>query len=168
LATEYAGLNEAETGLIYTASTVLVLVSGPIFGWLADQGRQELVLLVRSLGNILSSLVYILAPDLVGFTVGKLADDAGKAAFRPAWGALMVHVSNFEPQRRAQTMSWMLLGEDAGAIVGPILAGLLWSTWGLPVMLGARVVLAIGTEIYTVYLSRSVAAFERPKATSSR
>ncbi|MBF2048317.1 MAG: MFS transporter [Elainella sp. C42_A2020_010] len=168
LATEYAGLNEAETGLIYTASTVIVLVSGPIFGWLSDHGRQELVLLVRSLGNILSSIVYILAPDLAGFMVGKLADDAGKGAFRPAWGALMTHVSSFAPRRRAQTMSWMLLGEDAGAIAGPVLAGLLWSTWGLPVMLGVRVLLAIATEAYTIYLSRSIAAFERPKAASNR
>jgi MFS family permease len=156
LATEYAGLNEAETGLIYAVSTVIVLISGPIFGWLADRGRQELVLLVRSLGNILSSIVYIIAPNLVGFTIGKLADDAGKAAFRPAWGALMAHVSSFEPQRRAQTMSWMLLGEDAGAIAGPIVAGLLWNVWGLAAMLGFRVVLAIATEVYTVVLHRSL------------
>jgi MFS family permease len=168
LAIEYAGLNEAQTGIIYTISTIVVLISGPIFGWLADHGRQEWVLLVRSLGNILSSIVYIMAPNLAGFTVGKLADDAGKAAFRPAWGAMMAHVASYNPQRRAQTMSWMLMGEDAGAIVGPIFAGLLWSTWGLPIMLGARVVLAIGTEIYTVYLSRSLLDFDRPKAASNK
>jgi MFS family permease len=156
LATEYAGLNPAQTGIIYTVSTVLVLVSGPIFGWLADHGRQEWVLLVRSFGNVISSIVYIFAPNWVGFTLGKLSDDAGKAAFRPAWGAIMAYVSDAAPQRRAQVMSWMLLGEDAGAIAGPILAGLLWTTWGLPVMLGIRVLLAIGTEIYTVYLTRSI------------
>lgn len=168
LATEYAGLNEAQTGLIYTGSTVMVLVSGPIFGWLADRGRQESVLLVRSLGNILSSIVYIMAPNLLGFTIGKLSDDLGKAAFRPAWGALMAHVSSFDPKRRAQTMSWMLLGEDAGAIAGPILAGLLWSTWGLPVMLGTRVFLAILTEVYTIYLSRSLEAVYQPSATRGK
>lgn len=168
LATEYAGLSEAQTGLIYVASTVIVLISGPIFGWLADHGRQELVLLVRSFGNILSSIVYIFAPNLVGFTMGKLADDAGKAAFRPAWGAMMAHVSSYDPQRRAQTMSWMLLGEDAGAIAGPILAGLLWSTWGLSVMLGVRVLLAIGTEIYTIYLSRSLGELSQPTAEKTR
>jgi MFS family permease len=156
LATEYAGLNPAQTGMIYTISTVLVLVSGPIFGWLADHGRQEWVLLVRSFGNVISSIVYIFAPNWAGFMLGKLSDDAGKAAFRPAWGAIMAHVSDATPQRRAQMMSWMLMGEDAGAIAGPILAGLLWTTWGLPVMLGIRVLLAIGTEIYTVYLTQSI------------
>lgn len=163
LATEYAGLNEAETGSIYVASTIIVLISGPIFGWLADRGRQELVLLVRSLGNILSSIVYLMAPNLLGFTTGKLADDTGKAAFRPAWGALMARVSSFEPQRRAQTMSWMLLGEDAGAIAGPIVAGLLWNTWGLSAMLSVRVILAIATEIYTIYLSHSLDESESSK-----
>jgi hypothetical protein len=49
-------------------SQAIVLISGPIFGWLADRGRQEVVLLVRSFGNIVSSIVYILAPNLVGFT----------------------------------------------------------------------------------------------------
>jgi MFS family permease len=168
LAIEYAGLNEAQTGIIYTVSTIVVLISGPVFGWLADHGRQEWVLLVRSLGNILSSIVYIMAPNLAGFTVGKLADDMGKAAFRPAWGAMMAHVASYDPQRRAQTMSWMLMGEDAGAIAGPIFAGLLWSTWGLPVMLGARVLLAIATEIYTIYLSRSLLGFDRPRAASNK
>jgi MFS family permease len=163
LATEYAGLNEAQTGVIYVLSTVLVLFSGPVFGWLADHGKQEFVLLVRSFSNILSSIVYIFAPNLAGFTLGKLADDAGKAAFRPAWGAMMAHVSSYAPQRRAQTMSWMLLGEDAGAIAGPIIAGLLWSTWGLAAMLGARVLLAIATEVYTVHLGRSLAEPSRSK-----
>lgn len=168
LATEYAGLSEAQTGLIYTISTMIVLFSGPIFGWFADQGRQDLVLLVRSFGNILSSVVYILAPNLVGFAIGKLSDDTGKAAFRPAWGAMMSHVASYSPQCRAQTMSWMLIGEDAGAIAGPILAGLLWSSWGLTAMLGVRVLLAIGTEVYTVYLSRSLDGVHQPRIVNSR
>lgn len=167
LATEYAGLSEAQTGLIYLVSTFIVLVSGPIFGWLADRGRQEVVLLVRSFGNIVSSILYILAPNLAGFTVGKLSDDAGKGAFRPVWGAIMAQVSEYAPQKRAQTMSWMLMGEDAGAIAGPILAGLLWNAWGLTAMLSVRVVLAIATEIYTVYLTRSLESADRPKVTTN-
>jgi MFS family permease len=168
LATEYAGLSEAQTGSIYMASTAIVLFAGPFFGWLADRGHQELVMLVRSFGNVLSSIVYIMSPNLVGFTVGKVADDVGKAAFRPAWGAIMAHISSYAPQRRAQTMSWMLLGEDAGAIAGPILAGLLWSTWGLTAMLGVRVLLAIATEVYTVYLSRSLEDGYRPKVAKKK
>ena len=66
------------------------------------------------------------------------------------------HVSSFDKSRRAQIMSWMLVGEDVGTIIGPLLAGLLWNTWGLTVMLSGRVVLSIITEIYTTLLNRSL------------
>lgn len=166
LATQYAGLNEAQTGSIYMASTLAVLVSGPIFGWLSDRGNREIVLLIRSLGNTISSIIYIFAPSFHGFATGKLVDDMGKAAFRPAWGSLMAHVSSFDKSRRAQIMSWMLVGEDAGTIAGPLLAGLLWNTWGLSVMLGGRVVLSIITEVYVTVLNRSLEKKEREQKKS--
>lgn len=168
LATQYGGLNEAQTGSIYIASTIVLLVSGPLFGWLSDRGNRKLVLMVRSIGNTISSIIYIFAPNFIGITAGKLVDDIGKSAFRPAWGSLMAHISSFDKRRRAQTMSWMILGEDAGTIVGPILAGLLWTTWGLPIMLSARVVLAIVTEVYAAYLDRLLENQERGRGTQPR
>ncbi|RUR75779.1 MFS transporter [Chlorogloeopsis fritschii PCC 9212] len=156
IATKYAGLNEAQTGLIYTVSTLVVMFSGPLFGWLSDRGYRKLVLMIRSVANTISSIIYIFAPNLAGITIGKLIDDTGKAAFRPAWGSLMAHISSFDKKRRAQTMSWMILGEDAGTVAGPIFAGFLWSTWGLPVMLGGRVLLAVVTEVYATFLTKSL------------
>jgi MFS family permease len=158
LATEYAGLSEAQAGLILTASTVMILIAGPLFGWLSDNVSRDLVLTFRSVANTISSLIYIVAPNFAGVTVGKLVDEAGKAAFRPAWGALMAHVSSFDKRRRAQTMGILSLGEDAGTMAGPILAGFLWSTWGLTVLFGVRVLLAIIAEVYAVYLNRSMEA----------
>jgi len=165
IATKYAGLNEAQTGLIYTASTLVVMFSGPLFGWLSDRGSRELVLMVRSIANTISSIIYIFAPNLAGIAIGKLIDDTGKAAFRPAWGSLMAHVSSFDKKRRAQTMSWMILGEDAGTVAGPILAGFLWSTWGLPIMLGGRVLLSVITEVYATFLTRSLEKPSRGRRT---
>ena len=156
LATEYAGLSEAQTGLIYTTSSCIVLISGPLFGWLSDRGQRKLVLLVRSAGNIMSSFIYLAAPGFSGLVMGKLVDDVGKTAFRPAWGSLMAHVSSFNRRHRAQTMSWMILGEDAGTIVGPILAGFLWTTWGLAMMLSVRILLAIATEVYVTVLNQTL------------
>ena len=40
-------------------------------------------------------------------------------------------------------------------LVAPVLAGFLWSTWGLTVLMGARVLLAIATEVYAVSIVRS-------------
>lgn len=152
LATEYAGLTEAQTGLIYMLSTAVILISGPIFGWLADHISHKLVLLVRSGANIFSSIVYIFFPHLFGVAFGKILDDTGKAAFRPAWGALMAYVSSFDRRRRAQTISYLNMAEDLGAIAAPIVAGLLWSAFGLPFVLGARILFAVITEAYAVWM----------------
>jgi MFS family permease len=148
LATEYAGLTEAQTGVIYLVSSSAALVAGPGFGWLSDNVSRKLVLSVRSAANALSSVVYIAAPTFLGIGVGRVVDDMGKAAFRPAWGAMMAHVSSFNPERRARTMSLMSMGEDGGRIAGPVMAGLLWSTGGIAALLGARVIIAGLTEVY--------------------
>lgn len=154
LATEYAGLSPAETGIIYALSTVVVLVAGPLFGWLSDNVSRKLVLSVRSGANVVSSGIYLAAPGLPGMVVGTCVDDLGKAAFRPAWGALMARASAGDNTRRARRMGVTSLGEDAGNILGPILAGLIWSTWGVVAMLGVRIALAAVSEAYAWALGR--------------
>jgi len=47
LAMEYGGLSAAQTSLIYTISIVVVIVSGPMFGWLSDNVSHKFVLMVR-------------------------------------------------------------------------------------------------------------------------
>ena len=152
LATQYAGLSEAQTGIIYTVSTLVVIFAGPLFGWLSDNVSQRLVLMVRGVANTFSSVLFLASPNLAGIAIGKAVDDLGKAAFKPAWGALMAGVSSLDKKRRARTISFMCLGEDAGEIAGPVLAGFLWSAWGVPVVLGIRVLLALVTEVYATTL----------------
>ena len=160
LATEYAGLGTAETGLIYLASTLVTMAAGPIFGWLSDHVSRELVLLVRAGANILSSAIYLVAPGLAGVTAARLTDDMGKAAFRPAWGAMMSSASSHDPQNRARRMGVMSLGEDAGDLIGPALAGFLWSTGGIGALMGVRIVLAALTEVYAIVITRKLNAAE--------
>ena len=154
LATEYAGLSKAQAGVIYTVSTLAIIVSGPLFGWLSDNVSRKLVLTVRAAANTCSSILYLVAPTFAGIAAAKIVDDVGKAAFRPAWGALMAEVSSYDKANRARTMGWMSMGEDAGAALAPIVAGLLWSTWGIGAMMGVRVALAMATEVYVVLVTR--------------
>ncbi|HEX9108423.1 MAG TPA: MFS transporter, partial [Longimicrobiales bacterium] len=147
LATKYAGLSAAQAGFVYVASTVVLIGAGPAFGWLSDNVSRKLVLSVRGVANVCSSLLYIVAPTFVGMAIGKITDDAGKAAYRPAWGSIMAHVSSFDRAHRAQLISWMTMGEDLGSALAPMLAGFVWSVWGIPAMLSVRAVLALGTEI---------------------
>lgn len=156
LATEYAGLTPAQAGLIYALSTGVIVLAGPLFGWLSDHVSRKLVLMVRSVANTASSIIYIFFPSFAGVASGKIVDDVGKAAFRPAWGALMAQVSGQDRSRRAHTMGMLSLGDNLGEVGGPALAGLLWHFWGLPVMLAVRAGLALLTEIYALSLRRAV------------
>src|SRR5205823_12847670 len=153
----YAGLTTAQTGFIYTIASVVLIVSSPIFGWLADHVSEGLVLSIRAAANALSSLVYIVAPNLGGVLGAKTLDDLGKAAYQPAWGALMAHVSSFDRRNRARTISFMTVGEDLGSIIAPVFAGFLWTTWGLGAAMGARVALALVTELYAFVVARPAA-----------
>jgi MFS family permease len=161
LATEYAGLTEAEAGGIFLVGAVLAL-SGPVWGWLSDHVSRNLVLSVRSLANTLSSVLYWVAPTFAGLTAGRAFDEVGKAAFRPAWGAIMAEVAGVDRSRRARVMSRLTAADDAGEVVGPIVAGLLWSAWGVPVLLAARIVLALVTEVFTTLFTRSLRDQARP------
>jgi MFS family permease len=154
-AVEYAGLSEAQTGAIYLIS-IAAMLCGPVFGWLSDNVSRRLVLSLRGAANVVSSAVYLVAPNFAGMAAGRAVDDLGKAAFRPAWGALMAHVAGFDRRRRARTMGSLSAGEDAGEVAGPILAGFLWSTWGVGALLGVRIALAVITELYAIALSRSL------------
>jgi MFS family permease len=159
LAIEYAGLTPAQAGSIYLLAIAAPL-TGPAFGWLADRVSRRLVLSVRSFANGVSSLLYLAFPTFAGVLAGRLLDDVGKAAFRPAWGSLMAHVASFDPRTRARTLGFLRQGEDAGEIAGPMLAGLIWSLWGVPALLLIRAGLAVITELYAIRVERGLPAGE--------
>src|SRR5207247_6921905 len=133
-------------------SMLVVIFSGPLLASLAHYVSQRLFLMPRRSANTFSSILFLASPNLTGIAMGKTIEDLGKAAFKPAWGALMADVSSLDKKRRARTISFMCLGEDAGEIAGPVLAGFLWSAWGVPVVLGIRVLLALVTEVYATTL----------------
>lgn len=154
IATQYAGLTEGEAGLTAAVSGVAVMGAGPLFGWLSDRKSRTLALGVRSLANILSSLLYIFFPTFIGFTIARVADDTGKAAFRPAWGALLAELSEADPARRARTMTLVDSGHTLGEALGPLAAGLLLTGFGVPAMLGVRAALSLATEIQAMRVLR--------------
>lgn len=164
IATEYGHLSKAQAGIIYTVSTLIAIASGPFFGWLSDRVSRKLTLLVRSVANILSSVLYLIAPTYVGIGLAKSVDDMGKAAFRPAWGALMAQISSADKKHRARTLSWLSMAEDAGGVAAPILAGFLWSVWGIAALMATRIALAIVTELYAVLIEHKPLMEGKPLA----
>jgi MFS family permease len=141
--------------------TPLLAFTGPLWGWVADRVSRPLVLSVRGFANTASALIYLVAPNLAGMWLGKSLDDLGKAAFRPAWGSLMADISSQDRRKRARIMGYLTAGEDAGDIAAPILAGLLWTGFGVPAVLLARVGLAVMAEAYTLWLEHHAPASGR-------
>jgi len=154
LAVEVAKLSPAQTSVIYVVSVVLLIISGPMFGWLSDHVSRKLVLMIRGVANTVSSLMFLFFPNFAGMAVGNITDSLGKAAFRPAWGAMMAQLSRSDRRRRARTMSYLSLGEGVGETLGPLLGGFLWSHWGLAAMLSVRIGLAVIGELYALRIGQ--------------
>jgi MFS family permease len=156
IATQYAHLSEAQAGIAASAASIAILIAGPLFGWFADRGNRNLVLSLRSFANAGSCVVYMLFPNFTGFLTGRMLDDMGKAAFRPAWSSVLVEISERNEKTRAQTMAMLDTTSDVGEILGPIVAGLLISAIGIPGMLAVRIGLALVTEAQAYMLFRKI------------
>lgn len=154
IAVQYGHLSVAEAGFAASASSIAILFAGPAFAWLSDNIHRSVALTARSIANGVSSLMYIFWPSFAGFVAGRILDDTGKAAFRPTWGATLAELSSAHPQRRARIMTFLDLSSNLGEIMGPLLAGFMMSAVGIPLMLGLRVALSVGTEVYALVLFR--------------
>jgi MFS family permease len=147
LATEYAGLSEAEAGLIYSFSAAFFLVGGPLFGWLIDRYGRIFGIAWRSVANIGSSFIYIVFPSFVGLAAARSFDDSGKGAFRPAWASTIASIASKDPQKSGRRLGVLDTSQSVGEAIGPALATILWQSGGVFALFGVRIVIAVVAEI---------------------
>jgi MFS family permease len=147
LATEYAGLSEAEAGLIYSFSAAFFLVGGPLFGWLIDRYGRILGITWRSAANIGSSFMYIALPNFIGLAAARSFDDSGKGAFRPAWASTIASIAARDPQRSGRRLGVLDTSQSMGEAIGPALATLLWQSGGVFALFAVRIVIAVVAEV---------------------
>jgi len=147
LATQHAGLTEFEAGLVYSLSAAVVLVAGPLFGWLIDRHGRLIGLAWRSFANVGSSVLYLVAPSFGGFGLARALDDSGKVAFRPAWASIAAAFASEDRERAGRRLGTLDSAQSAGEAAGPLLAGLLWQTGGVVALFGVRIVLAVAAEL---------------------
>lgn len=143
------------------AETIIPLVFGPSFGWLADRIGAGKVIALRSIANLVTSLLFWITPWFAGtiflglmMGLARAVDEIGKAAFKPTWGAIAAKVSSFNLATRSKTMGIMEGGVDASDLTFPVLAGLLLQYFSLGALMAARAVLAIIAELYAYVLMR--------------
>lgn len=150
LATEYAGLSEAQAGLIYSISAGIFLASGPAFGRVVDRKGRGVGIAWRSVANIGSSFLYLLSPSFPGLAAARSVDDSGKAAFKPAWASAMAEISDADPQRRGKRLGFLDTSQSLGEAIGPALAGILWQTGGIVALFAVRIAIAVVAEVSAI------------------
>ena len=146
-ASEVAGLDAGQIGLLYSLSVAALLVVGPLAGWVGDRGGHGVLASARGIANVVSSVLYLVAPTFAGMLAGRLVDEAGKAAFRPTWGTLLAQAARRARSRGGRTAGGLDAWLSVGEALGPLLAGLIWDFAGVVWFLVVRAVLGVATEL---------------------
>lgn len=115
--------------------------------------------------NALASAVYVLVPTFGGLMAGRLVDDAGKAAFRPTWGALVASEARKAGSRKGRLAAGLDAALSFGEALGPLLAAVIWDLWGFVAFFAVRAGLGVATE---VVLGRRLRAESRRPAGDAR
>ncbi len=149
------------SGIKLFAETLIPLFFGPFFGWVADRIGPGKVIALRSIANLITSVLFWWVPSfagtaLLGTMIGtaRAIDEIGKAAFKPTWGAIAAKVSSYNLSSRSKTMGILEGGVDASDLIFPQLAGLLLAKLGIGPLMLVRAILAIVSEIYGHLLMR--------------
>jgi eukaryotic-like serine/threonine-protein kinase len=137
------------------SETLVPLLFGPFFGWLADRIGAGKVIALRSIANLATSALFWIVPwflgsALLGVMLGlaRGIDEIGKAAFKPTWGAIAAKVSSFNLSNRSKTMGILEGGVDASDLVFPPLAAVILQYLSLGPLMIVRALLALGSEVY--------------------
>jgi serine/threonine-protein kinase len=143
------------------SETLVPLLFGPFFGWLADRIGAGKVIALRSVANLLTSALFWIVPwfagtALLGLVMGiaRAVDEIGKAAFKPTWGAIAAKVSSYNLDSRSKTMGILEGGVDASDLAFPVIAGIMLQYLSLGPLMLVRGLLAIVAEIYGFFLMR--------------
>jgi MFS family permease len=144
------------------AETIMPLLFGPFFGWLADRIGAGKVIALRSLATLLTSFLFWIVPwfagtALLGLVIGfaRAVDEIGKAAFNPSWGAITAKVSSFNLAARGKTMGILEGGIDASDLAFPVIAAAILQYLSLGPLMFVRVLLTLGAEVYRYVLMRT-------------
>ena len=148
-ASEQINMSTVDIGILLSATSLSQLLAMPMLGWLADKfGRRR----AATSGFLLSSagfIVYLFARTSTQLLLVSILVSVGLAAS----SLLLALVPEVAPETLYGTAVGLYGSfEDLGVIIGPLLYGLVWSTYGpfsifvasaLTQVVGAILVLAI-------------------------
>ncbi len=143
-------------GLIKIVAEVMTpLVFGPVFGWLAVRAGAGLVIGLRAIANVLTSLLFWITPWFYGsillalvMGLARAMDEIGMSAFKPTWGAVSARIASYHIENRTRAMGAIESGIDGAELIFPVVGGLLLEYVSLGPLMLVRAVIAIVAEVY--------------------
>lgn len=123
------GLSLASAGALATLQGFTTSLVQPLFGYFADRVQRPSLMTWGLLASTIFTSLWGLAPNGVILTLLVVLGGLGVALFHPVAGVLATQIAR---DRRGLGMSLFVTGGTVGYGLGPLVAVLLVSQWGLP------------------------------------
>jgi MFS family permease len=126
-ASERIGMTTVEIGIMLTAVAAAQIVVTPMLGWFSDKVGRKVLISVCFASSSTFFICYMVAQTWLQLVLISV----GLATLFSAGSMLLATLSDMAP-RRLRGMAMGLYGtfEDLGMMLGPLLYGIIWNTYG--------------------------------------
>ncbi|WP_405081394.1 MFS transporter [Paenibacillus chitinolyticus] len=143
-------LSPSQVSWIITSYMIVYAIGSVTYGKLTDRYSLKNLLTFGLLFFAIGSVVGLVAIQYWMVIVGRIVQAAG-ASVIPAI-AMIVPVRYFSPERRGRALGTVAIGYAIGLAIGPIIAGVVSSTWNWRVLFVISLLSLLTLPIYRKYL----------------
>ena len=143
-------LSPSQVSWIITGYMIVYAIGSVTYGKLTDRYSLKNLLTFGLLFFAMGSIVGLVATQYWMVIVGRIVQAAG-AAVIPAV-TMIVPVRYFSPERRGRALGTVAIGYALGLALGPIIAGVVSSTWNWRVLFAISLLSLCTLPMYRKYL----------------
>lgn len=161
------GASISQVGLVFTISSMVVLVLQVIGGWVSDSIGRLRAIAIGSIGGVLGFVAMLLAPSWPWMLLALAINQIPYALVGPSFGAFIAENSTEENRGRVYGLTESIY--QVVGIIGPPLGGFLAGQYGFKRMLLVAAILyavAAGLRIWMARTMKSAGERERQPLTA--
>ena len=143
-------LSLSQAGWIITGYMIVYAIGSVTYGKLSDSYSSKNLLTFGLWVFAIGSVVGFIANEYWILIVGRIIQAAG-ASVLPAF-SMVVPVRYFPPEKRGHAMGIVAMGFTLGSALGPIVAGVVSSTWGWRILFVISLLSLLSLPMYRKYL----------------
>lgn len=155
------GADIVQVGIVFTVSSIAVLVLQIFGGWLSDSIGRLKAIAIGSIGGVISFLAILLAPTWQWMIVALSINMFPYALVGPSFGAFIAENSTEENRGKVYGITDTIF--QVTGVLGPPLGGLLAGAYGFKVMLLVSTVLYAGAAGLRIWMATTMRSPEEKK-----